>query len=738
MPEILEGAAERITYYSDETGYTVLRLRPQGHVSPVARSRDGLVTVVGNLPEITPGEVLRLHGEWATHPQHGMQFRAEQCERIRPATVEGIRRYLGSGLIKGIGPVTAKRIVEAFGKDTLDVIDDEAHRLEEVPGVGQKRARFIRSAWDEQRHIQEVMLFLQSHGVSTSLAVKIHKTYGDQAIAVVQENPYRLARDIRGIGFRTADKIAQQLGLAPDSPARVEAGVLFALTEATEEGHVFLPRGNLVGAAAELLNVDQEAVADAIDNLLLSETAVAGYLPDDQAIYLTPLFYAELGVARRIGRLLTSPASRLRTLYHTELTQSLAAAAAHLSPQQTEALQSAISNKVTILTGGPGTGKTTALRALVQTLDGLGYKVALASPTGRAAKRLSEATDHSAQTVHRLLGYSPSGDFGHDEQNPLDADLLVVDEASMLDLVLANHLLKALEPAAHLLLVGDVDQLPSVGAGDVLRHLIASGAIPTTHLTTIFRQDAGSLIVHNAHRVNAGQMPLAPKDALDFFIFPQSDPEQAADLLVDVVQNRIPARFGLDPVDEIQVLAPMYRSAAGVSNLNALLQAALNPDSPDRPERRLAGQLYRLGDKVMQMRNNYEKEVFNGDIGRIAKLDTTMQQLVVRFDDNREIVYDWSDADELALAWAVSVHKSQGSEFPCVVIPMLMQHYMMLQRNLLYTAITRARRLVVLVGEQRAIAVAVRNNEVARRYSRLAERLCEEIGSEEHSGGREL
>jgi exodeoxyribonuclease V alpha subunit len=727
MPETLEGIAERITYYSDETGYTVLRLHPQGRVSPMARSRDGLVTVVGNLPEINPGEALRLHGDWTAHPQHGLQFRAEQCERVRPATVEGIRRYLGSGLIKGVGPVTAGRIVETFGKDTLDVIEYTPHRLEEVPGVGRKRTRFIREAWNEQRHIQEVMLFLQSQGVSTTLAVKIHKTYGDKAIAIVQQNPYRLARDIRGIGFRTADKIAQQLGLALDSPARVEAGVLFALDEATGEGHVFVPRTDLVREAAELLGVAPEAVADAMDSLLLSETILAGYMPEDQAIYLAPLYYAELGVARRMARLLTSPASRLRTLHYAELTQSLAEAAAHLSGQQAEALQSAISNKVTILTGGPGTGKTTALRALVETLAALGYKVALASPTGRAARRLSEATGHPAQTVHRLLGYSPSGDFGHDEQNPLDGDVLIVDEASMLDLVLTNHLLKALDPATHLLLVGDADQLPSVGAGDVLRDLITSETISTMHLTTIFRQDAGSLIVHNAHRVNSGRMPLTPKDALDFFLFPQSDPEQAADLLVDIVQNRIPGKFGLDPVDDVQVLAPMYRGVAGVSRLNALLQAALNPGSPGQPERRLAGQLYRLGDKVMQLRNNYEKEVFNGDIGRIAGIDATMHQLVVRFDDNREIVYDWSDADELALAWAISVHKSQGSEFPCVVIPVLTQHYMMLQRNLLYTAITRARRLVVLVGEQRAIAIAVRNNEVARRHSRLAERLREEI-----------
>lgn len=728
MPEILEGAAERITYYSDETGYTVLRLRPQGRVSPMARSRDGLVTVVGNLPEITPGEVLRLHGDWTTHPQHGRQFRAEHCERIRPATVEGIRRYLGSGLIKGIGPVTAKRIVTTFGKETLDVIDNEPDRLEETPGVGRKRARFIREAWDEQRHIQEVMLFLQSHSVSTALAVKIHKAYGDASIAIVQENPYRLARDIRGIGFRTADKIAQQLGLAPDSPARVEAGVLFALNQAIDDGHVFLPRTDLIREAAELLGVGEAAIGDAIDNLLLNEMAVAGYLPEDQAIYLAPLYYAELGVARRIARLLGSPASRLHTLRYAELTQSLAEAATHLSGQQAEALQSAISNKVSILTGGPGTGKTTALRALVQPLVDLGYKVALASPTGRAAKRLSEATGgHPAQTIHRLLGFSPSGRFGYNEENRLDVDALIVDEASMLDLLLTNHLLKALDPATHLLLVGDVDQLPSVGAGDVLRDLIASGVIPTASLTTIFRQDVGSLIVHNAHRVNAGQMPLTPKDALDFFLFPQSNPEQAADLLVDVVQNRIPGRFELDPIDDIQVLAPMYRGMAGVSRLNELLQAALNPASADRPERRLAGQVYRIGDKVMQLRNNYVKEVFNGDIGRVAHIDVTMHQLVVAFDDGREVVYDWADADELTLAWAVSVHKSQGSEFPCIVIPMVMQHYMMLQRNLLYTAITRARQLVVLVGEQRAISAAVRNNEVARRHSRLAERLCEEI-----------
>jgi exodeoxyribonuclease V alpha subunit len=634
---------------------------------------------------------------------------------------------LGSGLIKGVGPKTAERIVAAFGRDTLDVIDRDPERLREVPDVGPKRYRLIREAWDAQKHIKEVMVFLQGQGLSTGLAVKIYKHYGDDSLEVVKRDPYQLARDIWGIGFRTADKIARALGLPLDAPTRLEAGLAHVLSESADNGHVYVPEPELIRQATELLEVAPDRLPDALERLEASRRIMRDTLPlqTSPAVYLMPFYQAELHVAERLLALLNAPASYLRDLARVNWDQHFAAIESGgqaLSEQQRLGVQTALTNKVTILTGGPGTGKTTTLRTLIQVLERTRHTVALASPTGRAAKRLAEATGRPAKTIHRLLGFSPMGGFEHNEQNRLPAHMVVVDETSMLDTILTNNLLKAVDPAAHLLLVGDVDQLPSVGAGNVLRDLIASGRIPVIRLQQIFRQAAGSHIVTNAHRVNKGEMPIFEKDAHDFFLFPEEEAEAAADRVVDVVQNRIPRRFGLDPLTDIQVLSPMHRGASGVGNLNQRLQQALNPPAANKPERQLSGRLLRVGDRVMQIRNNYQKETYNGDIGRVVHLDLENQTLTVDF-DGRPVPYEWSEADELVHAFAVSVHKAQGSEFPAVVVPVLTQHYLLLQRNLLYTAITRARKLCVIVGMKRALGMAVRNAQVARRWTGLATRL---------------
>ncbi|HML21574.1 MAG TPA: ATP-dependent RecD-like DNA helicase [Aggregatilinea sp.] len=724
--DTLKGSVERITYYSEETGYCVLRLLPEQ-----SRHASDLVTVVGSMPELQPGETVRLEGEWTTHPRHGRQFRAEMVVQIRPASVDAISRYLGSGLIKGVGPVTAKRIVDYFGPATLDVLDSDPGQLINVPGVGKHRAALIAQAWIEQQQIKEVMLFLQGHGVSSGLAVKIYKTYGDQSIGIVQRDPYRLARDIFGIGFRTADKIAQNLGLPADSPGRIGAGIVFSLQEATNDGHVYMPRDALVEAAAVMLEVQPELVENAIQGLIQRGEIYTETIPDGlsriEGLYLPPMFYSEKGATARLKLMVETPQSRLADLAALDLPSLIASLSARreisLTAQQREAVRLALTNKISVLTGGPGTGKTTTLHAVIAVLERTNHRFLLASPTGRAAKRLGEATGHSARTIHRMLGFSPADmSFLHNEDNPLDADVLVVDEASMIDLVLFYNLLKAIKPDTHLLLVGDVDQLPSVGAGDVLRDVIRSGIGPVTHLDVIFRQAGNSQIIPNAHRINRGEMPDLSNQSDDFFVFTEDDPEAASSLLVDVVRNRIPARFGLDPLRDIQVLAPMYRGAVGVSALNNVLQDTLNASNGRTAERRLAGRLFRVGDKIIQTRNNYEKDVFNGDIGRVHSFDMTNQIMVIAFED-RFVKYDWYDADELTHAYCISVHRSQGSEYPCVVMPIVTQHYMMLQRNLLYTAVTRAKKLVVLVGTRKAVGIAVNNDQVARRWSALDWRL---------------
>jgi len=730
--ETLEGVVERITFHSEESGYTVLRLRPtsfrRGQVD-----RNGLATVVGILPELQPGESVRFRGGWTHHAEYGGQFRAEDVQQMAPATVEGLRRYLGSGLIKGIGPATAQKIVDHFGMATLDILEASPDRLREVPSVGKHRAGLIARAWADQKQIKAVMLFLQSHHVSTGLAVRIYKAYGENAIEQVQKNPYQLAQDIYGIGFRTADQIARNMGLPFLAPERVAAGLVFALNELTEDGHVYAPRDAAIRKAAELLEVPVEACEAAIEGLRQTEQIVTESLPTHEgqveAWYLPPLYYSEKGAANRLHGMLGSAVSRLRairTLDWSSFFERLAQSEdLKLTAQQQTAVREALTHKVSILTGGPGTGKTTTLHAVIHALEAIHASYALASPTGRAAKRLSEATGRPAQTIHRLLGFKPGTGFLTNEDSPLKADMLILDEASMLDLVLFYSVLRALTPDTHLLLVGDVDQLPSVGAGDVLRDLIRSGRLPVTRLATIFRQAGDSLIITNAHRINQGHMPDLHNGGTDFFLFTAEEPEAAADLLIDVVQNRIPARFGLHPIEDIQVLSPMYRGALGVGALNERLQAALNP--PGRTaERLIGGRLFRVGDKVIQMRNNYDKDVFNGDLGRVQALDFTDQLLRVSV-DGRFVDYDWADTGELSHAYAISVHRSQGSEYPAIVLPIMTQHYMMLQRNLLYTAITRARRLVVLIGSRKAIAMAIRNDKVLHRFSGLAWRLSGQV-----------
>lgn len=739
--EVLEGSVSDITYYSHETGYCVIKIAPDKLVMGV---QSGIVTVVGYMPEVQPGETLRFEGAWTTNPKYGKQFKAEHFTRVLPVTKDGIRRYLGSGLIKGVGPVTAERIVECFGEETLRILDapDALERLRQVPKLGKHRAELLLSAWADQREMAAVLVFLQGYQVGTALSMKIYKYYKARelsAIQVIREDPYQLIYDIQGVGFKTADRIALNLGLPHDSPSRLRAALVYLIGEAASEGHVFHPVAQLLDKALDLLGLEEDARASldsALDRLLREGNVRLDNVPLSYGTaplpvaYLPSLYYSERGAARRIIELVETPDTRLeQAQQRTDHTwaQLLETAAqsleVRLTEQQAAAIKTAMTSKLSILTGGPGTGKTTTLQTLIKLLefDQISYR--LASPTGRAAKRLSQATEREAQTIHRLLGYRFLDEFIHNEENPLNKDFIIIDEASMLDLHLFYALMRAMPFDGHLLLVGDVDQLPSVGAGDVLRDLIRSGICPVTRLDVIFRQASDSQIVRNAHRINHGEMPLLDNKSNDFFFFSEEDPLKAAELLVDIVQNRLPNKFGYDPIRDIQVLAPMYRTSIGVQALNEALQAKLNP--PGRPaERRFGGQIFRVGDRVMQLRNNYDKGVFNGDMGRIHSFDMEAQQLIVEI-ENEHLSYSWEEADQLTLAYACSVHRSQGSEYPVIVMPILTQHYMMLQRNLLYTAITRAKKMVVLVGTRKAISIAVRNNKVARRWSALDWRLQE-------------
>ncbi|MFD8890995.1 ATP-dependent RecD-like DNA helicase [Streptomyces sp. NPDC059566] len=732
---VVDGVLERITYANEESGYTVARV-------DTGRGGGDLLTVVGSLLGAQPGESLRMEGRWGSHPQYGKQFTVENYRTVLPATIQGIRRYLGSGLIKGIGPKIAERIVDHFGTDTLDVIEGEPKRLIEVPGLGPKRTKLIGAAWEEQKAIKEVMVFLQGVGVSTSIAVRIYKKYADASISVVKNQPYRLAADVWGIGFLTADRIAQAVGIPHDSPERVKAGLQYALSQSTDQGHCFLPEDRLIADGVKLLQVDTGLVIDCLAELAADpEGVVREPVPDPQggpdpltAVYLVPFHRAELSLVGQVRRLLHAEDDRMPAFQDVDWEKALGWLAgrtgATLAPEQRDAVKLALTRKVAVMTGGPGCGKSFTVRSIVELARAKKAKVVLAAPTGRAAKRLAELTGAEASTVHRLLELKPGGDAAYDRDRPLDADLVVVDEASMLDLLLANKLIKAVAPGAHLLLVGDVDQLPSVGAGEVLRDLLAEGGpVPAVRLTRIFRQAQQSGVVTNAHRINTGLPPIT--DGLpDFFLFPEEDTEAAGVLAVDVAARRIPARFGLDPRRDVQVLAPMHRGPAGAGNLNGLLQQAMTPARPNLPEKRFGGRVFRVGDKVTQIRNNYEKGangVFNGTVGVVTGLDVDEQRLTVRTEEDEEIAYEFGELDELAHAYAVTIHRSQGSEYPAVVIPVTTGAWMMLQRNLLYTAVTRAKKLVVLVGSRKALGQAVRTVSAGRRYTAVAARLSGRI-----------
>ena len=713
----LEGVLERVVYLNEESAWSVVRLAVPGRREPV--------TAVGNLLGVQPGENLRLTGRWILDRRFGEQFQVEAFETLKPATLVGIERYLGSGLVRGLGPVMAKRLVEEFGLETLEIIDRHPERLSEVEGIGPVRIAALRKAWVEQREIRELMVFLQGLGVSPVFAARIYNAYQDEALRVVQEDPYRLALEIFGIGFKTADRIALGMGIPRDSLKRAQAGLLHALEESSAAGHVYLPRALLVAEASRLLEVEAAIVEQALTELAPTRQVILESLPGAaaEAVYLPALHTAEIGAAARMEKLLAAPVRSITIDVDRALEWFEARQRIELAEEQRDAIRRALRSKVLVITGGPGTGKTTLINALVQILEKKDRAILLAAPTGRAARRLAELTGRDAKTVHRLLEFSPrTGAFERNPHRPLEVDLLVVDEVSMVDIVLFHQILKALPAPCQLLLVGDVDQLPSVGPGNVLRDLIRSGAVEVARLTQIFRQARESLIVINAHRVNRGEMPVLESHTgkADFLFVEKEDPEAVVDSVKRLVSEELPRRFGLDPMEEIQILTPMHKGEVGATNLNQELGMLLNP----RPEQVSRGErILRLGDRVMQIRNNYQIDVFNGDIGRIEALDTENRQVHVRF-DNRIISYETADLDELVLAYACSIHKSQGSEYPCVVIPLHTQHYVMLQRNLLYTALTRGKRLVVVVGSRKALAVAVENNRIEERYTRLAERIA--------------
>ena len=784
--ETLQGILERIVYESPDTGYTVGRLSARDHAE--------LITVVGNLASINPGESLLLQGQWVDNPRYGRQFQIEKYETILPANVVGLRKYLGSGLIKGIGPKMAGLIVRKFGMDTMDVIENEPEKLARVPGIGRKRVQIIKEAWEAQREIKNVMIFLQSHDVSTAHAAKIYKTYGNDAIPIVTEDPYRLADDIYGIGFVTADTIAQKLGIDKDAPQRVQAGIKYVLSQKADDGHVFQHRVELIEACQTMLEQEPEAIAQGISTLVekeeiinpgftdfsdsdeqsgidetqenyeISETDEESLLTDDRqpttddhsAIYLAPFYYAELGVTNQFLRLLSGRGQRLN---HGKLKAEEAYTEAlirlewdmriRFASQQREAIFAAMTTPAMILTGGPGTGKTTTVVGMIRLFEAEGRRITLTAPTGRAAKRLSETTGSEAKTIHRLLEFSPQNNgFKRNRQNPLNTDVVIVDETSMVDLVLMNRLMQAIRSTTTVILIGDTDQLPSVGAGNVLRELIDSQKIPVIQLTKIFRQAQESMIVTNAHRINKGDFPELTGDTdRNFFFIEEEDPEAIAELICTLIADRLPQHYDYHPIDDIQLLCPMRRGMLGTESFNKRLQEVLNPEyvapvSHPLEKSRLGVQTYRqvprrgevtssvsrtaggfrVGDKVMQVRNNYDYDVFNGDIGRIVAIEHLDKKVYIQFPD-KQVTYDTADLGELVLAYATTVHKAQGSEYPAVVIPLHTQHYLMLQRNLLYTGITRAKERVVIVGTKRALGICIRNNQVMQRNSYLAERL---------------
>ncbi|MEW5785124.1 MAG: ATP-dependent RecD-like DNA helicase [Bacillota bacterium] len=711
----ISGYIERITYFNEENGFVVARLKE--------KEKRELTTVVGSAGLLNTGESVRLSGSWVEDKKYGEQFRFQSCETTVPATAHGIERYLGSGLIKGVGPVMAKRIVQAFGEKTLEIIDAAPEKLCAVEGIGPVRVEMIKQSWAVHKGIKELMLFLQEYGVGVSHCARIYKAYGKEAVAKVKENPYRLAAEIWGIGFLTADNMARKMGFAPDSLIRAKEGVIHVLNSFTDEGHVFCPEPLLLDKAAELLETGTEIVAAAINELAAAadRRIVLQEGGAERAVYLKSLHVTEVRLAEKMVALKEKksslrPVDPVKVLPWAEQKLGL-----KLADKQKEAVAAALQSKVMIITGGPGTGKTTIITAVLEIFKGLRARVVLTAPTGRAAKRIQETTGCEAKTIHRLLGFSPGGGFKHDEDNPIEADVLIVDEASMIDILLMYNLIKALPDSTLLVLVGDVDQLPSVGPGNVLRDLIDCGVFKTVALNEIFRQSRQSRIIVNAHRINSGLLPDLHHDPAgsDFYFIQEEEPEQVVAKLLRVVCDRAPKKFGFDPKTEVQVLSPMHRGLTGVGNLNTALQGMLNPRGKEFAR---GSRVIRVGDKVLQLVNNYEKEVFNGDIGLVEAIDEVDQEFRVNY-DGRSVSYDYSEMDEVTLAYAVSVHKAQGSEYPAVVILVTMQHYMLLQRNLLYTAITRGKKLVVIIGTKKALAIAVKNNKPLQRYTRLKERL---------------
>ena len=708
--EQLRCVVERITYQNNLNGFTVLKCAAKGFTD--------LVTVVGTMPDTNVGSVLLLQGFWKVDSKYGRQFSVETFEEVLPATVLGIEKYLGSGLVKGIGPNFAKRIVNTFGVDTLNVIEEDPEKLLTVPGIGKIRVERIKKSWADQKEIKNIMIFLQGHGVSTSHATKIYKTYGNDSVKTVQENPYRLADDIWGIGFKTADTIASKMGFGHEKYERLRSGLMYTLNHLADEGHCYATREMLMNTGSELLEVNSSLLEEALDRMIQEELVKTETLEDERgiAIYLPPFYFSEVGSARRLQKIAgTSRKIQVKTgPAENDFPYDFA---------QILAIETAAQSKVLILTGGPGTGKTTTTLGIIKAYKTARANILLAAPTGRAAKRLSEMTGMEAKTIHRLLEYKPPEGYQRNEENPLDGDVLIVDECSMIDIMLMYNLLKAVPDSMTLIMVGDIDQLPSVGAGNVLRDVIESGAFPVIRLTKIFRQAQSSRIITNAHRINKGLMPdLSNGRDTDFFFIEKENPEEAADEIVNLVKTRLPQHYRI-PSSAIQVLAPMQRGVVGATNLNQMLQDALNP-AGDGLKR--GGFLFKTHDKVMQIKNDYDKEVFNGDIGEVSDINLEDRELTVSF-DNRSVVYDSSELDELVLAYAATIHKSQGSEYPVVVMPILMTHYVMLQRNLVYTGVTRAKKLLVIVGTKKALSMAVRNTSIDKRNTLLAKRIKESL-----------
>jgi exodeoxyribonuclease V alpha subunit len=714
--EIVTGLIERVTFFSEESGFAVLKVKAKG--------RRDLVTVIGSLPAVTAGEWLTAEGFWVHNKDHGFELRAQKLTSVPPTTREGIEKYLGSGMVKGIGPVYAKKLVASFGEQIFDIIENSSARLEDIPGIGPGRRRKIKEAWAEQKVIRKIMVFLHSNGVSTARAVRIYKTYGENAIEKVQANPYLLARDIPGIGFKTADEIAQKLGIPRDSIMRACAGLEFVLSEAIGNGHCALPRDILLQESQKVLSLDETLIAEALMRLLQKRDLINELIQGEDLVFLPGLRTAEEGIAAEISLLASQPAAYPPIDFEKAIHWAATRTGKVLGDSQKEALRLTLQNRVMIITGGPGVGKTTLLNTLLTILRVKKVQCLLCAPTGRAARRLGESTGMAAQTIHRLLEVQPNRGFTRDATRPLECDLLVVDEMSMVDVPLMNSLLRAHPPNANLLLVGDVDQLPSVGPGSVLSDLIESGVIAVARLTEIYRQAANSHIVTNAHRINRGE-PLelqSKEDDSDFYFIERDTPEAILATVKDLVTSRIPKKFGFNPGRDIQFLSPMNRGSLGVRELNLALQTELNPPREGALAVEKFGWQFRVGDKVIQLENNYDKEVFNGDIGEIREIDPIEKELRIDF-EGRDIIYDFGELDELALAYAITVHKSQGSEFPVVIIPIATQQYLLLQRNLIYTAITRGKKLVILVGQRKALQMAIRNNQTSRRFGGLLARL---------------